>query len=188
MKLIIGLGNPGSEYSHTRHNVGFDAVDYAAAFFQTKLKKRCLCNYRYAKVPGGIIVQPLTFMNKSGLVLRHFRKYNLKASDIMVVCDNMDLGTGGIRIKNGGGNGGQKGLNSIQQFLGSSDFIRLFIGTGRPAEGVQVIDHVLSKETDPAKAKELEKAVEDAAKAIEAFIGGEDVAKLQSVYNRKGLL
>jgi len=188
MKLIIGLGNPGSAYSHTRHNVGFDAVDCAAAFFQTKLKKRCLCNYRYAKVPGAILVQPLTYMNRSGMVLKHFRKYDLQPSDVMVICDNMDLGTGGIRIKNGGGNGGQKGLNSIQEFLGSSDFIRLFIGTGRPAEGVQVIDHVLSRETDPDKAKELTRAVEDAAKAIEAFIGGEDVAKLQSVYNRKGLL
>ena len=188
MKLIIGLGNPGSAYSHTRHNVGFDAVDCAAAFFQTKLKKRCLCNYRYAKVPGAILIQPLTYMNRSGMVLKHFRKYNLKPSDVMTVCDNMDLGTGGIRIKNGGGNGGQKGLNSIQEFLGSTAFIRLFIGTGRPAEGVQVIDHVLGRETDPVKAKELDKAVEDAAKAIEAFIGGEEIAKLQSVYNRKGLL
>ena len=188
MKLILGLGNPGSGYSHTRHNVGFDAVDYAAAFFQTELKKRCLCNYRYAKVPGGILVQPLTFMNRSGMVLRHFRKYGLKASDIMVVCDNMDLAAGGVRIKNGGGNGGQKGLNSIQQFLGSPDFIRLFIGTGRPAEGVQVIDHVLGVETDPVKAEELKKAVEAASRAIVAFIGGEEIAKIQSVYNRKGLL
>ena len=188
MKLIIGLGNPGSEYSHTRHNAGFDAVDYAAAFFQTELKKRCLCNYRYAKVPGAILIQPLTYMNRSGKVLRHFSRYGIKPSDVMTVCDNMDLAAGGIRIKNGGGNGGQKGLNSIQECLGSADFVRLFIGTGRPAPGVEVIDHVLGVETDPAKAAELNKAIECAAKAIAAFIEGEDIAKIQSVYSRKGLL
>ena len=188
MRLILGLGNPGSRYSHTRHNVGFDAVDHAAAFFQTELKKRCLCNYRYAKVPGGILVQPLTFMNASGNVLRHFAKYHLKPQDIMVVCDNMDLGAGGLRIKQGGGNGGQKGLNSIQEILGSGEFVRLFIGTGRPAPGTEVIDHVLSVETDPQKSKKLEEALKDAGSAIAEFLGGADVAQLQSQYNRKGLL
>jgi len=188
MKLILGLGNPGVAYSHTRHNVGFDATDAAAAFFQKKLKKRCLCKYRYARVPGGIIVQPLTYMNSSGNVLRYFRHLKIDFSDIMVVCDNMDLGAGGLRIRQGGGNGGQKGLDSIQEKLGSADFVRLFIGTGRPGSGVDVVTHVLSAETDPQKAQVLDKAVLDASNAIKDFLGGAGLAQLQSVYNRKGLL
>lgn len=188
MKLILGLGNPGAKYEHTRHNAGFDALEQTAAFFQTALKKRCFCKYAFAKVPGGILVKPLTYMNASGNIIKYFRKYNIDPCDIMVVCDNMDLAAGGLRVRQGGGNGGQKGLNSIEQALGSSDWIRLFIGTGRPAEGVQVVDHVLSVETDPVKKEALQKAIADASEAVRDFLGGQTVAQLQSKYNRKGIL
>lgn len=187
MKLILGLGNPGSAYSHTRHNAGFDAVECAAAFFQKELKKRCLCYYRYAKVPGGILVQPLTYMNNSGKVLKYFRRFKLKPEDIMVVCDNMDLGVGGMKIKKGGGTGGQRGLDSICSALGSSDIFKLYIGTGRPAEGVPVNKHVLAVETDPGKKECYEKTLQDAGRAIRDFIAGADIAKLQTEYNRKAL-
>jgi len=189
MIVVIGLGNPGSEYEHTRHNVGFDAVGKAAAFFQVRLKKRCFRLYRQAKVVtekgnSALLVQPLTYMNASGRIMGSFSKDDVFA----VVCDNMDLAVGGLRIRQGGGSSGQKGLSSIAESLGRSDFLRIYIGIGRPDEGVSVPDHVLSRpEEGPAK-EAMDKAIEDAAKAIAGFIDGKSVEELQSEFNRKGIL
>ncbi|MCR4676367.1 MAG: aminoacyl-tRNA hydrolase [Sphaerochaetaceae bacterium] len=188
MRLVIGLGNPGEKYSHTRHNAGFDATDRLAAFFQVSLKKRCLRLYRYAKVPGGQVIQPLTYMNNSGKIIKYFKNSIENVSDIAVVCDNMDLAVGGLRIRKGGGSSGQKGLNSISEALGSPDFIRIYIGVGRPAEGVEVVDHVLQVETDPEKAKVYSEALELASKALVRFLEGATVEELQRDFNRKGIL
>ena len=96
MTVVIGLGNPGSKYEHTRHNVGFDAVERAAAFFQVKLRKRCLRLYRQAVVKtedgNAVLVQPLTYMNASGKIMKNFSK----TDRFVVVCDNMDLALGGL--------------------------------------------------------------------------------------------
>ena len=186
MKIVFGLGNPGTAYNHTRHNAGFDVLDETAALFGVELQKHCLRKYKYANVTGGLLVQPLTHMNTSGNII-HFFHNKCSLKDIMVVCDNMDLAVGGIRIKFGGESGGQRGLLSIQNALGSSDFYRLFVGTGRPQPGVCVNDHVLSVENDPEKIKLYKQAVSDCARAVKDFIEGVDFAKLQSLYNRKGL-
>lgn len=186
--VVLGLGNPGPLYEHTRHNAGFDVVDKVAAFFQVKLRKRLFCKYRYFKVPGAVIAEPLTYMNRSGLVLRSLGKHIEDPSKLCVICDNMDLAVGGIRIRQGGGASGQKGLNSITEALGSPDFVRIYIGIGRPDEGVKVVDHVLQVESDPVKRQAYEKALEDAAKAVIRFTEGASIAELQSTFNRKGLL
>lgn len=186
MILILGLGNPGQQYNHTRHNAGFDALCKTAAFFQKKLKRRCFTLYKAAKVPGGKLVFPLTYMNNSGKIMKHFKK--VKPSEVAVICDNMDLAVGGLRIRMGGGSSGQKGLNSITQALGSNDFLRIYVGIGRPDEGVSVIDHVLGRETNPEKLDAYEKALSDAANAAVKFIQGSSVEELQSEFNRKGLL
>ena len=189
MTVVVGLGNPGSKYEHTRHNVGFDAVQKAAAFFQVKLKKRCFRLYRQAviKTEGGnkaALVQPLTFMNASGNIVDSFPK----DSRFIVVCDNMDLGLGGLRIRQGGGTAGQKGLASIAEKLGTADFVRIYIGIGRPQPGVSVIDHVLGRETEEKRREVLQKAIDDAAKAIVGFVNGSSVGDMQLEYNRKGIL
>ena len=189
MIVVLGLGNPGSKYENTRHNVGFMAVSKAAAFFQVKLRKRCFHLYRQAKVnskdgKAALLVQPLTYMNASGNIMGSFSKDD----DFVVVCDNMDLGLGGLRIKTGGGASGQKGLNSIADNLGRSDFLRIYIGLGRPQEGVSVVDHVLGIETEEGRKQALDKAVEDAAQAIVKYINGASIEELQLEYNRKGLL
>lgn len=204
MIVVMGLGNPGASYEHTRHNVGFDAVDKAAAFLQVKLRKRCFRLYREARVFGpssdascesssskpekmvhkASLVEPLTYMNASGDIVRFFDS----ASDFVVVCDNMDLAAGGLRIKKGGGASGQKGLNSIAQQLGRSDFLRIYIGIGRPLDGTAVVDHVLGREPDGERKDAIEKAIDDAAMAIVKYIGGATVEELQLEYNRKGLL
>lgn len=192
MTVILGLGNPGTDYEHTRHNVGFDAVSKAAAFFQVSLRKRCLRLYRQAIVPAdpekgqkkALLVQPLTYMNASGNIIKHFDPQD----DFVVVCDNMDLAAGGLRIRQGGGASGQRGLNSIAEKLGRTDFVRIYIGIGRPAEGTEVVDHVIGHETDPEKKAAIEKAIDDAAIAIRKYIQGATVQELQLEFNRKGLL
>lgn len=194
MIVVFGLGNPGATYEHTRHNVGFDAVNKAAAFLHVKLRKCCFRLYREAKVMGSgsdhvpekvSLVEPLTYMNNSGNVVKYFDNKN---ATYVVVCDNMDLAVGGLRIKKGGGASGQRGLNSIASNLGRTDFIRIYIGIGRPSQGVEVIDHVLQREPDGPKKEALDKAIEDAAMAIVKFINGVAVEELQLEYNRKGLL
>lgn len=185
MIIVLGLGNPGSKYEHTRHNVGFDAVQQAAAFFQIRLKKRCFRLYRQAKVsPEAILVQPLTYMNASGNIMGSFSPDD----DFVVVCDNMDLAAGGLRIRKGGGSSGQKGLASIAEHLGRSDFIRIYIGIGRPAPGTEVVDHVIGIEPEGEKKQAIDKAIEDAAKAIVKYINGASVEELQLEFNRKGIL
>ena len=189
MIVVIGLGNPGPKYEKTRHNVGFEAVSKAAAFLHVKLRKRCFRFYRQAVVslPNGqkaLLVQPLTFMNASGNIIDSFDR-----NDVFVVaCDNMDLAAGGLRIRQGGGYSGQKGLASIAEKLGRSDFLRIYIGIGRPADGVDVPDHVLGIETDPEKKNAVDSAVEDAARAIVKYLGGASVEELQCEFNRKGIL
>lgn len=186
MIYVLGLGNPGTEYEHTRHNAGIDALNKAAAFFQVKLRKRCFRLYSSAKVPNAHLIFPLTYMNNSGKVLRYF---DIKdPASLVVVCDNMDLACGGLRIRKGGGASGQKGLNSITEKLGSSDFIRIYIGIGRPKDGTKVVDHVLGKETDPELVNAYEQALEDASKAIIAYINGASIEELQRDFNRKGIL
>lgn len=197
MIVVFGLGNPGATYEHTRHNVGFDAVNEAAAFLHVKLRKRCFRLYREARILDNnyasgrgqssikaSLVEPLTYMNNSGEVVKYFDNN----STFIVVCDNMDLAVGGLRIKKGGGASGQKGLNSIASHLGRTDFIRIYIGIGRPSEGDEVVDHVLQREPSGPKKDALDKAINDAAMAIVKFINGATVEELQLEYNRKGLL
>ncbi len=189
MTVVIGLGNPGSKYEHTRHNVGFDAVEKAAAFFQVKLKKRCFRLYRQAIIKtdgtdGAVLVQPLTFMNASGNIIDSFPK----DSRFVIVCDNMDLALGGLRIRQGGGTAGQKGLASIAEHLGTNDFARIYIGIGRPQQDVSVVDHVLGREIEEERAKVLQNAIDDAAKAIVGLVKGSSIGDMQLEFNRKGLL
>lgn len=186
MRFVIGLGNPGEKYMHTRHNAGFDVTDRLAAFFQVSLKKRCLRLYRRASVPGGLVVQPLTYMNKSGEIIKYLGVEDV--SQVAVICDNMDLAVGGLRIRKGGGSSGQKGLDSISQALNSPDFIRVYVGVGRPAEGVEVVDHVLQVERDPEKSRLYEESLNLAAKACQRFLEGASVEELQRDFNRKGVL
>lgn len=185
MKLILGLGNPGSEYKETRHNCGFKVVELCAAFFQLKLKKRCFRLYQRSKLIKNneliYLIKPLTYMNKSGDILRHFK--NIKAEDIVVISDQMDLPLSYIRIKKGGGNAGHNGLRSIIENLnGEKSFIRIYVGIGRPKEGVSVVDHVLGEEEQ----KDLfNQGVEKANKALIDIINNEPLEKVMQKYNVK---
>ncbi len=183
MKLILGLGNPGTKYEQSRHNVGFAVVEQSAAFFQVRLKKRCFRLYRSAKVDRGgdsnLLVQPLTYMNNSGDIAKHFRRQ--ACSDMIVVLDQMDLPLGMIRIREGGSSAGHNGLKSLIEKFGCSDFVRIYVGIGRPAAGVSVVDHVLSRESDPR----FEEGVKLATEALCSLIEGTSIKEVIHAYNRR---
>lgn len=161
MKLIAGLGNPGSGYAGSRHNVGFMCVNYYARKHGIAWdKKQSKARVGTGEVAGNrvVVARPQTYMNSSGdSVSLLVRKYKVDLADLIVVHDDLDLPLGKIRIRQDGGSGGHKGMNSIVASLDSPDFVRVRVGIGRPAgtEGKdesEVIDYVLSDFTPEEKA------------------------------------
>ena len=133
-RLIVGLGNPGPEYEATRHNVGFWFVDHLADKLKADARPagQVLRQGRHAPVKLWLL-EPTTFMNRSGqsvAALANF--YKIEPDEILVIHDDLDLPPGGIRLKQGGGNGGHNGLKDIQARLGTPDFWRLRLGIGHP--------------------------------------------------------
>lgn len=137
--LIAGLGNPGEQYLHSRHNLGFLVVDdlarrWQAGEFQEKWQGRhILCRLGRMRVH---LVEPLTFMNRSGLAVAQYQRfYQIPLESLLVIHDDLDLPPGRVKLARGGGTAGHNGLRSIVATLGSSDFYRLKIGIGRPGQG-----------------------------------------------------
>ncbi|MFC2014864.1 aminoacyl-tRNA hydrolase [Chloroflexota bacterium] len=152
MKLIIGLGNPGRKYEKNRHNLGFMCLSHFARTHAIKFDKR----QAGARIGSGeangsqvTLARPQTYMNQSGLaVSRLVNKFNVNLDDLLVIHDDLDLPTGKIRLRRGGGSGGHKGIDSMATELGSQDFTRLRVGIGRPdnlteIDEADIIDYVL---------------------------------------------
>ncbi|EAT59377.1 peptidyl-tRNA hydrolase [Chlorobium ferrooxidans DSM 13031] len=132
MKLVAGLGNPESRYTGTRHNIGFEAVEKIADFFQEGFSagkgKYLAAKIRHEKEQV-ILIKPMTYMNLSGhAVVAAMNFYKIAASDILVICDDLNLPAGSIRLRSKGSAGGQNGLKHIIESLGSDEFARLRIG------------------------------------------------------------
>jgi PTH1 family peptidyl-tRNA hydrolase len=143
-RLIVGLGNPGSEYEDNRHNLGFCFIDRLARELKVQLAPQGKFCGRVGRSGELWLLQPTTFMNRSGqAVLALARFYRILPDEILVVHDDLDLQPGGIRIKRGGGNGGHNGLKDIQAHLTVPDFWRLRLGIGHPGERNEVINYVL---------------------------------------------
>lgn len=153
LRLIAGLGNPGPEYSETRHNAGFWFVDACARKLGASLapESRFFGEAARVRAEGGDVwlLKPLTFMNRSGQAVATLaRFYKISPEEILVVHDELDLLPGEIRLKQGGGNGGHNGLKDLAAQLGSGDFWRLRLGIGHPRSlGVaqDVVDFVLHR-------------------------------------------
>ncbi len=145
--LIVGLGNPGSRYDDTRHNVGAAAVAKLAASMRIKLKRSFLRRAWIGRNDAVVLARPNAFMNLSGPVVRGLVKAFGKAPPL-IVSDDLDLPLGRIRFRTAGSAGGHRGLASIIEAIGTSAFPRLKIGIGRPASGVEVSDHVLARFTE----------------------------------------
>ena len=168
MMFVFGLGNPGSEYENTRHNVGFMTVEKIAALKGATFRKRCFRPCRTAKIDDGktLLVEPLTFMNSSGEALNGLVE---NTDPLIVICDQMDLPPGKVRIKAKGGSAGHNGLKSIISVYGES-FIHVYIGIGRPEDG-DIINHVLSSFSDEDR-KKIDGAVSRAAEAVLDIVEG----------------
>ena len=149
VKLIIGLGNPGKPYEHTRHNIGFDVIDELATKWNAPLNQSKF-NGMYAVVhrPEGkvILLKPLTYMNLSGECVRPLMDYfDIDVEDVIVIYDDLDLETGKLRLRGKGSAGGHNGIKSLIQHLGTQEFNRIRVGVNRPPAGMKVADYVLSK-------------------------------------------
>ncbi|MFZ4539377.1 aminoacyl-tRNA hydrolase [Propionivibrio sp.] len=143
-RLIVGLGNPGSEYADNRHNLGFWFIDRLAHELKVPLVAQGKFYGRVGRIGDLWLLQPGTFMNRSGQAVASLaRFYKIAAEEILVVHDELDLEPGSIRLKQGGGNGGHNGLKDIQAHLSVPDFWRLRLGIGHPGERNEVINYVL---------------------------------------------
>ena len=170
-RLIVGLGNPGKDYEGTRHNVGYMAIDVLAKRHSIPVKAR----RNRARVGEGaigdekvILAKPLTFVNLSGEAVSGLvRRYRLNVEDVIVICDDVNLPVGRLRIRPIGSAGGHKGLKSIILSLGTQDFIRIRVGIGAPDRGM--VDYVLSRFTREERPI-IKEAVNRAADAVEAIL------------------
>jgi len=181
MKLIIGLGNPGRNYAHNRHNIGFMCVSHLARTQGIKFdKKQGNARTGTGEVAGEkvVLARPQTYMNLSGQsVSRLVKKFRVNLNDLIIIHDDLDLTLGKIRARHGGSSGGHKGIDSIIAQLGSPDFTRIRVGIGRPAifEGsteekeAGVIAHVLADFT-PEEKKTIDRVIPEVSQAILCLI------------------
>jgi PTH1 family peptidyl-tRNA hydrolase len=167
MKIVVGLGNPGARYDGTRHNVGYAVVDYLASApdagrFQNRFQAQ-VCEV-FADGEKMILVKPETFMNLSGRSVRQVVDfYQAELADLLIVCDDINLPLGKLRVRAKGTHGGHNGLRDIQNHLGTTEYARLRIGVDAPSS--DAVDHVLSR-FKPGERDVIKDAVARAAQAV----------------------
>ncbi len=165
IRLVVGLGNPGKNYERTRHNVGFEVLDDLLRGTGIEFKRERKWLGEVAKYEGVTLVKPLTFMNESGkCVGKLARFFNLSPEEILVVTDDVTLNTGAIRLRQKGSHGGQNGVRSIINHLGSTEFPRLKLGVGK-ASGAALTGHVLGK-FPPNEREVVENMLATASRAV----------------------
>lgn len=187
MKLIVGLGNPGAKYQGTRHNVGFDVVDLVAVrlglVFETCPFEALMARGRGLE-PRVMLAKPMTFMNLSGDAVQGLlRYYRIEPEALLVIADDVHLPLGRLRARRQGKDGGHNGFGSIIESLGTDQFARLRIGVGRGDDRRALADHVLARFDDDER-KEVDRAIDRAAEAVEVFIEHE-IDTMMNRYNRE---
>ncbi len=170
MKWIVGLGNPGTEYANTRHNVGFMVIDELARRHGSDVSgSKCKARTGEVRIQGEkvALLKPMTYMNLSGESVRAFMDYyKVKLEDLIVVYDDLDTEVGRIRLRYQGSAGGHNGIKSIIQHTGTQTFNRVRVGISRPKPGIVISDYVLSPFAKAEQA-EVRRMVEEACDAIE---------------------
>lgn len=187
--LLVGLGNPGKEYEQTRHNFGFLALDALLRTLESNETVNVVsgkkdayalsrCTLRAFGKGTWFMAKPLSFMNRSGLVVQHIAHYyQIEPRNILVLHDELDLPLGRMKMKSGGGNAGHNGLKSIQQMLGTPDFYRLRLGIGKPA-GFDTSSYVLGK-FSPAEQALVDETIPAIIEALRLFMMGERITAQQ---------
>jgi PTH1 family peptidyl-tRNA hydrolase len=187
VELIVGLGNPGKEYEASRHNVGFLVVDLLARTHGIPLKERKYkSRWGRGQIDGHpiILAKPRTYMNLSGEAVKLlFTTFSLTPHQLIVIHDDLDLTFGRIKIKDKGGNGGHKGIQSIMNTLGTGDFPRIKVGIGRPPDGLDAADFVLQP-FDQTEKRSLNEVIARSREALELLLGA-GIQAAMNQYNRK---
>lgn len=191
MKLIVGLGNPGKAYIGSRHNIGFNVLNELAGSLKIKFRRLLMQRVELAKasISGEeiILAKPVTFMNLSGIaVAALLRKYRLDFKNLLVVCDDLDLELGRIKIRKGGSSGGHQGLQSIIERTGRDDFARLRVGIDRPIDKEDVTDYVLSN-FKAGEMSQVKNAVSKACECVNSWITKNDIDKTMSTFNQRSV-
>lgn len=187
MYIIVGLGNPGREYTQTRHNMGFMALDILASRHNIDIRRdnfRCIFGEGRIGTERVVLAKPTTFMNNSGFAVRDLINwYKVENSHLIVIYDDIDLATGELRIREKGSSGSHNGMKSVIYQLGFDDFPRIRVGVGAPEGGRDLIAHVMSMPSGEAL-EQVKSALASAADAAELIVGG-DIAQAQMRFNKK---
>jgi PTH1 family peptidyl-tRNA hydrolase len=188
VKLIAGLGNPGRKYEGTRHNVGFDVIDLLARrhglVFDASDSVRETISARWRQPADAIVLaKPQTFMNLSGTAIRELLDfYKIDPADFLVVCDDVNLPLGRLRVRGSGSEGGHNGLRSVAEAIGTIDYARLRIGVGRGDGRRDLADYVTAR-FDADERENIDAAVVRAADAVETWVA-DGLSKTMNLYNR----
>lgn len=183
--LFVGLGNPGKEYEHTRHNIGFDFIDKFADSFGEDIDKNGF-HGMYTKIKyfdkDIILFKPFTYMNNSGVAIKEIKDYfKIDINNIVIIHDDMDFNPGIIRLKESGSSAGHNGIKSIINYLGTQKFKRLRIGIGKFQ--YNIIDYVLTKPSKEDQEK-INAAYNNGIDALKLYLK-ESFEKAMSFYNKK---
>ncbi|MGT2656074.1 aminoacyl-tRNA hydrolase [Streptococcus varani] len=187
VKMIVGLGNPGSKYHETRHNIGFMLIDQIAkrenvTFSQDKIFQADVAS-TFINGEKVYLVKPTTFMNESGKAVHALLSYyGLDERDLLVAYDDLDMVAGKIRFRQKGSAGGHNGIKSLIAHLKTQEFDRIKIGIGRPKEGRTVINHVLSP-FDTADRIEIDQALDKLDSAVNYYLHESDLEKVMRKFN-----
>jgi len=189
IQLIVGLGNPGSDYGPTRHNAGFWFVDELAQRCQQQFRSeqrfhsevaRCLIDGNECRLQ-----KPMNYMNRSGQAVRSLLQFfKIPLEQMLVVHDELDLPPGIVKLKKGGGHGGHNGLRDLINHLGSKDFHRLRVGIGHPGHRDQVVDYVLKKPSKQDR-HQIDEALVDALNVMPDVVQGQFERAMNALHTRK---
>jgi PTH1 family peptidyl-tRNA hydrolase len=187
VKIIVGLGNPGGHYEGTRHNIGFQVVDRLAEINHILIStKRFKTLYGRGWIDSQrvLLVKPMTFMNRSGEAVKkaiHF--FQVGTEDLIVIHDDLDLSFGRLRFKRRGNDGGHQGVRSIIESMGKNTFLRLKVGIGRPPQGMDPAEYVLTS-FDEIQKTHLEGILSRAAESLMVMLL-EGIEKAMNRYQKK---
>jgi PTH1 family peptidyl-tRNA hydrolase len=170
--LIVGLGNIGSEYDGTRHNIGFQVVDFLAQKHSALFQTGRLADVSYCKIKGKmlVLIKPTTFMNLSGRAVKYWLdKENIAPENLLVILDDLAIPLSTLRLRPAGSDGGHNGLKSIQESLGSANYARLRFGIGAIYPKGRQVEFVLGK-WDEAEIPVVKRKVEKSAELVETYV------------------
>lgn len=187
VKMIVGLGNPGSKYEKTKHNIGFMAIDNIVknldVTFTDDKNFKAQIGSTFINHEKVYFVKPTTFMNNSGIAVKALRTYyNIDITDLIVIYDDLDMEVSKLRLRSKGSAGGHNGIKSIIAHIGTQEFNRIKVGIGRPLKGMTVISHVMGQfntEDNIAISLTLDRVVN----AVKFYLQENDFEKTMQKFN-----